>query len=271
MVRIDFFGLGEMGFAMAGHLARAGHAVAPHDLDPQRVAQWQAQFSAPNIADAAALAPPDVLITSVTDAAALNHLIRGADGVAARLTPGMLWIDHTTTSPALARECATIAARQGAGFVEAPMSGGKAGAQAGTLALFAGGSEADLARARALTAPYTRHLAHLGPVGMGQAAKLAHQLAIAGTVLGLRAALDYGGSQGLAPADLLDALAQGTANSAQLGQHGAGMSAPDFDFHRGFAWLVHDLAALPADAPPLPTLLQHLLHSSGKLPLTSAE
>ena len=257
MARIEFFGLGEMGYAMAGHLARAGHAVTPQDLDAQRLAHWHAEFNPPHAE------PAEALITSVTDLAAIQALRDTPDGIAARLRPGMLWIDHTTTSPAFARECAALAQVRGAAFVDAAMSGGAVGAQAGELALFAGGVEADAAWASEITRPYCKHFFHLGTSGAGQAAKLAHQLAIAGTVLGLNAALSYGGSQGLAAPQLLAALAQGTARSAQLAQHQDKMELPGFDFSAGFAWLAKDLAALPADAPLLPMLLRSWLQEGG--------
>jgi len=260
MAHIEFFGLGEMGYPMAGHLARAGHAVLPHDPDTRRLAQWEAAHGGPRPAAA------DILITSVTDTAALGRLIDAAEGIATRLRPGMLWIDHTTTSPAFARDCAALAAARGAAFVDCAMSGGAAGAQAGELALFAGGANADAVRASELTRPYCRHFFHLGAAGAGQAAKLAHQLAIAGTVLGLDAALAYGGAQGLGRAQLLAALEAGTAGSAQLAQHREKLGAPQFDFSTGFAWLAKDLAALPADSPLLPMLLRGWLQTPNPTP-----
>ena len=254
MARIDFFGLGEMGYAMAGHLARAGNALVVHDLDAQRLARWQGEFGAVPEASQA-----EAVITSVTDMAALQALVSAPGGIPSYLRPGVLWIDHTTTSPAYASQCASLAARHGAAFVDAAMSGGKAGAQAGALTLFVGGEKADATRAQALTRPYCKHFTPLGAAGAGQAAKLAHQLAIAGTVLGLQAALDYGRAQGLSAEVLLAALAQGTAHSAQLDQHAGRMGAADFDFAAGFAWLAKDLAALPVESPPLPSLLQRLV------------
>jgi len=254
MARIDFFGLGEMGFAMAGHLARARHSVLAHDLDPERVRHWGELHAATR---------PDqgteVLITSVSDLEALRLLMAAPDGLGAHLKPGMLWIDHTTTSPDFARECATFAAGHQAGFVDAPMSGGKAGAERGELTLFVGAEDAQVARARLICAPYFGQFFHLGTAGAGQAAKLAHQLAIAGTVIGLQAAATYGSSQGLAPVALLAALQHGTAQSAQLAQHHDKMSTADYDFHRSFAWLAKDLAALAPGSPALPILLQQLL------------
>jgi 3-hydroxyisobutyrate dehydrogenase-like beta-hydroxyacid dehydrogenase len=249
-VNIAFYGLGEMGFAMAGYLAGAGHAVKVIDLDTSRVNAWQSQFGAQQ----AGL--PEVVVTTVTDAAALRAL---SASVAGHLNPGMLWIDHTTSDPETARHCAMLAAGRGAGFVEAPMSGGKDGAREGKLTLFVGATAEDAERARQVTAAYCAHFAHFGPVGAGQTAKLAHQLAVAGIVLGLEAARSYGASQGLATGQLLDALAHGTARSEQLRQHQAMIGAPDFDFVQGFAWLAKDLAVLPASQAGLPDQLRRLV------------
>jgi 3-hydroxyisobutyrate dehydrogenase-like beta-hydroxyacid dehydrogenase len=254
MTNIAFHGLGNMGHAMAGHLVLAGNAVRVHDRDPARQAAWQRQYQAPPPAE-----PPEVIITSVTDAAALRALAQENAGFAAQISTGVLWIDHTTTDPATARLCAALAAEYDTGFVDAPMSGGKAGAESGHLAFFAGGTVVNVERARAVTRPYCAHFAHLGPVGAGQAAKLAHQLAIAGTVLGLEAARAYGREHGLAPADLLAALEYGTARSAQLLQHREKMSIAEFDFADSFSWLAQDLTALSSESAPLAALLRRLL------------
>jgi 3-hydroxyisobutyrate dehydrogenase-like beta-hydroxyacid dehydrogenase len=265
-MRIEFFGLGEMGYAMAAHLARAGHLVVARERDLKRLAQWHDEFGAVAESD-----PPEAIITSVTNQGALQRLMEIPNGLPLSLGAGVLWVDHTTSSPAFARQCAELATKHGASFVDAAMSGGAAGARAGTLALFAGGTPTDAARAREITAPYCKYFAHFGSAGSGQAAKLAHQLAIAGTVLGLRAALDYGSTQDLAPELLLAALAQGTAHSAQLDQHAPKMGAPGFDPIQGFSWLAHDLAALPADLPMLPSQLRDLLSIASKPAPTGAQ
>lgn len=256
MVRIDFFGLGEMGYAIAGHLTRAGHAVTPHDLDPARLAQWQEAFG--GISHGAAA---EIIITCVSDHAALKALIDAPQGIAARLARGSLWIDHTTTSPQAARECAALATARGTVFIDAPMSGGIEGAQAGELTVFVGGTEPDIARARPLLSSYCSHLVQAGPTGNGQAVKLAHQLAVAGTVLGLQAALSYGAAQKLPATNILAALKQGTARSAQLNQHAGKMGAAEFDFAQGFAWLAKDLAGLADGTPALPALLRDLMRA----------
>jgi 3-hydroxyisobutyrate dehydrogenase-like beta-hydroxyacid dehydrogenase len=180
-------------------------------------------------------------------------------------------VDHTTTHPAQARACARFADSRGAVFVDAPMSGGKAGAQAGELTLFVGAAQAHLARLREISQAYSAHVAHMGAIGAGQATKLAHQLAITGTVLGLAAALEYGKPQGLDATQLLAALKQGTARSIQLTQHAEKMSGADFDFAASFAWLAKDLAALPDDAAGLSATLCALLTLAGKDGATGAQ
>jgi len=265
-MRIEFFGLGEMGYAMAGHLARAGHLVVARESDARRLARWRDEFG-----KAAENDPPEAVVTSVTNQEALRRLMEPPNGLPLSLGRGVLWVDHTTSSPEFARECAALAAKRGASFIDAAMSGGAVGARAGALALFAGGTPAAAAQARELTAPYCKYFAHFGAAGSGQAAKLAHQLAIAGTVLGLRAALDYGKTHDMAPGLLLAALAQGTAHSAQLDQHAAKMGAPGFDPVQGFAWLAHDLAALPMELPVLPSRLRELLSTASKPGPTGAQ
>jgi 3-hydroxyisobutyrate dehydrogenase len=261
MANIAFHGLGKMGHAMAGHLVAAGHAIRVHDPDPLRQAAWQRQYPAPPPAE-----PPEVIITCVTDAAALRSLAQHTRAFAVQITTAMLWIDHTTADPATARLCAALAAEHDTGFVDAPISGGQAGADSGHLALFAGGTAVNVERARVITRPYCAHFAHLGAVGTGQAAKLAHQLAIAGTVLGLEAARAYGRAHGLAPAELLAALEYGTARSAQLLQHREKMSREEFDFADSFSWLAQDLTALPSGSAPLAGLLLRLLGTPADTP-----
>jgi 3-hydroxyisobutyrate dehydrogenase len=254
MNNIAFHGLGKMGHAMAGHLVVAGNAVRVHDADPTRQAAWRRQYPAPPPAE-----PPQVIITCVTNAGALRLLAQHSRAFAAQISTAVLWIDHTTTDPATALLCATLAAEHDTGFIDAPMSGGQVNADSGHLALFAGGTAVNVERARAVTRPYTAHFAHLGPVGAGQATKMAHQLAIAGTVLGLEAARAYGREHGLATAELLEALEYGTARSAQLLQHREKMSIEQFDFVDSFSWLAQDLTALPPGAAPLAALLRRLL------------
>jgi 3-hydroxyisobutyrate dehydrogenase-like beta-hydroxyacid dehydrogenase len=237
MPAIGFVGLGAMGYPMAGRLARAGYAVAVSDLDPARVARWRAEFAgaAHDLAQAA------IVVTCVTNDSALHELMLGPESFLDSVRPGTLLVDHTTIPPVLARELASAAAARGVGFVDAPTSGGVDGAAAGALAIMAGGEAADLERARPVLACYAAQIVHIGPVGSGALAKLANQIAIAGTVRALAEAVALARAGGVDPAAVLAALSGGTAASAQLARTREALARADFDFARTFAWLRKDL------------------------------
>jgi 3-hydroxyisobutyrate dehydrogenase-like beta-hydroxyacid dehydrogenase len=235
---VGFFGLGAMGYPIAGRLARAGYAVAVADLDPERVARWRVEFTAAAHDPAQAA----IVVTCVTDAAAMRELALGRGALLDTVRPGTLLVDHTTIGPALAWELAGEAAKRGAAFVDAPTSGGADGAAAGTLAVMAGGAPADLERARPLLQCYAAQIVHIGPVGSGALAKLANQIAIAGTVRALAEAVALARAGGVEPAAVLEALAGGTAASAQLARSRLAFARPEFAFTDTFGWLEKDLA-----------------------------
>jgi 3-hydroxyisobutyrate dehydrogenase-like beta-hydroxyacid dehydrogenase len=246
-MRIAFFGLGAMGTPMARRLADTGHAVAPFDVNAGALARWRAAGAGPSfsVADAA------VVVTCVTDEGALTSL---APDLLRSLPREALWIDHTTASAVTAERLARACARIGAGFVDAPVSGGPEGAAEGRLVAMAGGTPADVERARPLLAAYAAHVVHLGPAGSGQLAKAANQLAIAGTVRGLAEAVALARSGGLDVNALLEALAGGTAASRQLERTRAQWLA-DEPFEHAFAWLAKDLALALHEAERLRTEL----------------
>jgi 3-hydroxyisobutyrate dehydrogenase len=231
---VAFVGLGAMGAPMAARLAGAGIGVAGFDRDAAAQARWRAAHAA----EAFALDECECVITCVTDEAALTAL---APGLLEALPAGALWIDHTTTCAATAERLARDCAAADAHFVDAPVSGGPDGAAAGGLVVMAGGVDVDVARARPLLAAYAARVVHLGPPGSGQLAKLANQVAIAGTVRGLAEAVTLARAGGLDVAALLDALSGGTAASRQLERtRGAWLAGAAFD--EACAWLAKDLA-----------------------------
>jgi 3-hydroxyisobutyrate dehydrogenase-like beta-hydroxyacid dehydrogenase len=234
---IGFFGLGAMGYPMAGRLARGGFGVAVADPVVARVDAWCTEFGAAAHHPAEA----DVVVTCVTDAAVLRELLAGPDRLLGALRRGTLVVDHTTATPALARELAAQAAPRGVGFVDAPMSGGVESTGSGTLVVMAGGAAADLARARPVLEVYAAQIVHVGPTGSGQLAKLVNQIAIAGTVRALAEGITLARAGGVDPARVLEALAGGTANSAQLARTRDALAAPGFDFAATFGWLAKDL------------------------------
>lgn len=238
---IGCFGLGTMGAPIAGHLARAGFAVAVADPRASMVDAWCAQHSAAGHDPARA----DVIITCVTDELALQQLLLDDEpgaGLLREARSGQLFIDHTTTSPRFARDSARIAAARGAQFVDAPLSGAAMAAQAGSLSAFVGGNSDAVARARPVIAHYTQRISVLGEAGAGQTGKLANQIAIAGIVRGLSEAVSLGRAAGLDIATLLAALGAGSARSNQLEQHAAKLAAPALTFADAFHWLDKDLA-----------------------------
>ncbi len=241
-----------MGAPMAARLAGTGAAVAPFERDPAALARWRESHAGGGFG----VPEADVVVTCVTDEAAFAAL---APQVLGELSRGALWIDHTTASPATARELAERCADAGAGFVDAPVSGGPEGAASGALVVMAGGDAVDVARARPVLDAYAARIVHLGPPGSGQLAKLANQVAIAGTVRGLAEAVALARAGGVGVAALLDALGGGTAASRQLQRTRERWIAGDA-FEDAFSWLAKDLA-LALDAAerlgaPLPVSAQ---------------
>ncbi|UUX95412.1 NAD(P)-dependent oxidoreductase [Aquabacterium sp. J223] len=260
MTSVLVCGLGTMGRPIAQRLRAAGHRVAGHDPLPAALAAWADHGGQAIDATAlpAAVHAADVVITCVTDEAALRALWAGeaADGapLAAHLRAGTLVVDHTTTGLALARALAADMAARGVRWLDAPLSGGVAAAEAGGLLALVGGGDEALHAALPLLTTYCARVQPLGPAGCGQAGKLANQLAIAGTNLGLATAAAFAQAQGLDVAAWLQALAGGSAASAQRDQH-AGLLAerPEAGAATLFPWLDKDLRlAQAAASQPLP-------------------
>jgi 3-hydroxyisobutyrate dehydrogenase-like beta-hydroxyacid dehydrogenase len=256
MARVAFIGLGVMGAPMAGHLARAGHEARGWARRSGWAAAWAARRGGTAAATLAeALDGADALITCVGGDADLGSLLLGeADGVAiaggalAALKPGALVIDHTTASPGVARTLAAACAARGLGWLDAPVSGGQAGAEAGKLSVMAGGEAAAFQAARPLLEAYAARIVHIGPAGHGQLAKLVNQIAIAGLVEGLAEALAFGRAAGLDMAATLEAVRGGAAQSWQMDNRSESMLDGRFDFGFAVAWMRKDLGLALAEA-----------------------
>lgn len=256
MATVSFFGLGALGFDLAGRLAEAGHAVAVHDLSEARRSAWTQRFPAAlHASDGASF-----VITCVTDDVALRALALGEGRLVARLAPGACLIDHTTAAPETARAMAAAAAARGAAALDAPVSG-----EPGRLSVMVGGDADVVMRARPLLATYAGHVEHLGGAGAGQLAKLANQVAIAGISRGLAEAIALARAGGIDAAALLRALGRGSACSVQLERLAERGLADDWRFEHTFGFLAKDLRlALAAAAPlgarlPLVELVNRLL------------
>ena len=254
MKRVRFIGLGAMGWPMAARLAGAGWTVEGADAHADTERRWAEAFGSP----APTLQGTDAALVCVSDEAASRAVVEGLLGTA---PPGLLIVDHSTTSAAWAREADERARAAGLRWCDAPLSGGVQGAERGELVAMLGAHAADLPLLRALLQPMTRQVVHLGPPGSGQLCKLAHQLALAGVAAGLAEAQAFGREAGLDLEQVFEVLSLGTAASAQLQRLRATLAEPGNDARRSFAWLDKDLQACAAAGkrrPPLVTLWQDL-------------
>lgn len=242
MARVAFLGLGVMGFPMAGHLKAKGHEVTVYNRSPQKAEAWVTKHggrSAPT--PRAAAEGQDVVLACVGNDDDLRGVCTGPEGAFAGMAKGTLFIDHTTVSAAVTRELAEVAGARGIGFVDAPVSGGQAGAENGVLSVMCGGSEADYARAEPVIAAYARICRRLGDSGSGQLAKMCNQIAIAGLVQGLSEALHFSEKAGLDGEALVEVISQGAAGSWQMVNRHKTMLAGHFEHGFAVDWMRKDL------------------------------
>ena len=243
MAKLAFLGLGVMGFPMAGHLAAKGHEVTVWNRTPARAADWAARHQGTVAATAAKAARgASFVMACVGNDNDLRQVCLGPDGAFAGLAAGAVFVDHTTVSAKVTRELAEMAAAQGAGFVDAPVSGGQAGAENGVLSVMCGGEADDYAAAEPVIAAYARICKRLGPSGAGQLAKMVNQICIAGLVQGLAEGLHFAEKAGLDIPDLVEVISQGAAGSWQMVNRHKTMAANRFDFGFAADWMRKDLA-----------------------------
>jgi len=242
MAKVAFLGLGVMGYPMAGHLVAKGHQVTVYNRTPARAEAWVARFGgARAVTPATAARGAEFVMTCVGNDDDLRAVCLGDHGAFAGMTRGALLVDHTTVSAHVTRELAAAGASRGIGFVDAPMSGGQAGAEHGTLSVMCGGSQADYARAEPVIASYARICRRLGEQGAGQLAKMMNQICIAGLMQGLAEALAFGQNAGLDGAAVVEVIAQGAAGSWQMQNRYRTMLAGEFDFGFAVDWMRKDL------------------------------
>ena len=247
--RTAFIGLGVMGFPMAGHLARAGHTVAVYNRTAAKASDWVAAFggrAAPTPRLAAQGA--ELVMSCVGNDNDLRAVMLGADGVFAWLEPGATVIDHTTTSAEVARELHAAARTLGLQFIDAPVSGGQAGAQNGALTIMCGGDAAAFEAARPVMLAYARAVTRLGDSGAGQLTKMVNQICIAGLVQGLSEAIAFGQKAGLEMHQVLEVIGKGAAQSWQLDNRGKTMVEDRFDFGFAVDWMRKDLGLVLDEA-----------------------
>jgi 3-hydroxyisobutyrate dehydrogenase-like beta-hydroxyacid dehydrogenase len=242
MAKLAFLGLGVMGFPMAGHLAAKGHQVKVYNRTPAKAAAWVAKHrgtSATTPREAASGA--DFVMACVGNDDDLRQVCLGPDGAFAGMAKGAIFVDHTTVSAQVTRELAELAASHGFGFVDAPVSGGQAGAENGALSIMCGGSEAHYAAAEPVMAAYARICRRLGETGAGQLAKMMNQICIAGLMQGLSEALAFGQKAGLDGAAVVEVISQGAAGSWQMVNRHKTMLADTFEFGFAVDWMRKDL------------------------------
>jgi 3-hydroxyisobutyrate dehydrogenase len=248
MQRIAFLGLGVMGAPMAGHLARAGFTVTIWNRTPARAEALAARLSAEGLAVAVAssaadaAAVQDAVLTCVGNDDDLTQVVLGEDGALAAMEHGAVLIDHTTVSPALARRIADAARQSGVLSVDAPVSGGQAGAENGKLAIMCGGTLDAFAKAEAVMSAYAARIVHIGDDGAGQATKAVNQICIAGVLAGLSEALRFAQISGLDTDKVLAAISGGAAQSWQMENRWPTMARGEFDFGFAVDWMRKDLA-----------------------------
>jgi 3-hydroxyisobutyrate dehydrogenase-like beta-hydroxyacid dehydrogenase len=243
MTRLGFCGLGVMGFPMAGHLARAGHTVSVSNRTASKAEAWVAEYQGASFATPREVAvASDIVMLCVGNDDDVRSVMLGADGVLAGAHDGMIVVDHTTTSAELAREISAACIAAGVGFVDAPVSGGQAGAENGVLTVMCGSdSEAAYAEFAAVASAYSRACVLLGNAGSGQLAKMVNQLCIAGIVQGLSEALAFAQHAGLDAHAVVDVISKGAAQSWQMENRGHTMIDDKFDFGFAVEWMVKDL------------------------------
>ncbi len=260
MARIAFLGLGVMGAPMARHLAAAGHELIVHNRSPEKARAWVAAHGGAAAGSAAeAAAGADAVIACVGADPDLEQVTIGADGAFGAMGKGALFIDHTTVSARIARRLAEEGEARGLLVVDAPVSGGQAGAENGKLAIMCGGTEAALAAATPVMQAYAARIVHVGPAGAGQLTKMVNQICIAGVVQGLSEAIHFAHRAGLDADKVFEAVSGGAAQSWQMNNRWATMDKSEFDFGFAVDWMRKDLGLT----------LEEARANGARLPLTA--
>ncbi|MDF1690995.1 MAG: NAD(P)-dependent oxidoreductase [Zhongshania sp.] len=241
-MQVCFIGLGAMGYPMAGHLQEKGFALSVYNRSGAKAAQWSEQYGrGASDSLAAAVAGVEVVALCLGADEDVREVLTGPQGVFALMPVGGVIVDHTTTSAALAREMAVLAADYGHSFIDAPVSGGQAGAVNGRLTVMAGGDASAFARVETVLAAYAARYQLLGPAGSGQLAKMVNQICIAGLVQGLAEGMHFGAQAGLDMAAVVDVIGAGAAQSWQMDNRAKTMLAGEFDFGFAVDWMRKDL------------------------------
>lgn len=240
--KVAFLGLGAMGFPMAGHLAAAGYDVTVYNRHNDKAIQWATEFHGKTaLSPKEAAHDADIIFCCVGNDDALRDMTTGPQGAYQSMKPGAIFVDHTTTSAQVAKEVAAVAQEKGIFFIDAPVSGGQAGAINGVLTVMCGGDLQAFNKVKPVIDVFARSVIHLGDSGSGQLAKMVNQICIAGLVQGLSEALAFGERTGLDMKQVLAVISKGAAQSWQMENQGETMLANQFDFGFAVDWMRKDL------------------------------
>lgn len=243
MAKTAFLGLGVMGYPMAGHLAAKGHEVCVYNRTSAKAEAWVKEHggsAAPTPAEAAKGA--EIVFACVGNDADLASVVRGADGALAGMAAGSTFVDHTTASAGIARALGAEAAEKGIGFIDAPVSGGQAGAENGVLTVMCGGEPETYAKVEGAIDAFARSCRLMGPLGSGQLTKMVNQICIAGLLQALSEGMNFAQKAGLDGEAVLDVISKGAAGSWQMENRGTTMLADKFDFGFAVDWMRKDLS-----------------------------
>jgi 3-hydroxyisobutyrate dehydrogenase len=247
--KVAFLGLGVMGFPMAGHLALAGHQVTVYNRSAEKRDAWRKEFGGSAAATPReAVSGCELVFSCVGNDDDLRSIVLGEQGAFAGMKAGAILVDHTTASANVARELSADAKKLGLQFVDAPVSGGQAGAQNGMLTVMCGGEQAAFDAARPVAMAFSRAFTLLGASGAGQLAKMVNQVAIAGLVQGLSEAIAFGTKAGLDMEQVLEVIGKGAAQSWQMDNRGKTMIADKFEFGFAVDWMRKDLGLVLDEA-----------------------
>ena len=241
-MNVAFIGLGVMGTPMAGHLAAKGHQVTVFNRTRAKAEQWVKEHQGTLAATPAAAARgAEIVFSCVGNDRDLRDVTGGANGAFAGIAKGAIYVDHSTVSADVTRELAQVVAGKGSAYLDAPVSGGQAGAEKGILTVMVGGDAAAFATAQPVMACYGRAVTHLGPVGNGQLAKMVNQICIAGLVQALAEGANFAMRAGLDAKQVIEVISKGAAQSWQLENRGPTMVDDKFDFGFALDWMRKDL------------------------------
>ncbi len=249
-MKVAFLGLGVMGFPMAGHLAaKGGHEVVVYNRTADKARRWtEAHGRAAAATPAEAARGRAVVFCCVGNDNDLRSVVLGPEGAFAGMSPGAVFVDHTTASAEVARELHAEAAARGLGFVDAPVSGGQAGAESGALGIMCGGDAATYAEVEPVMAAYAKACRLMGPPGSGQLTKMVNQICIAGVVQGLAEAFAFAQKSGLDVGEVASVISKGAAQSWQMENRSKTMAAGEFAFGFAVDWMRKDLGICLAEA-----------------------